>query len=215
MKKLFKLLFVFIVATLVVTSISSCGGTGAEGGSDTDTRVNPCTVCDMGEITETVITPATATEDGESKLNCSHCDYESTFTVEATKAVKLLVIGDLTMSDSISKLYEMLHGVGLTNSVIVTASYAYNKGASLDMHLENIKSNSAVYSMAVTRNSNTKYHFQKTLYDIIAMEEWDFIAFGQSMTLSGKAESYSCLEELIGYIKNAAPSHTKLLLHMP
>lgn len=210
----FKAKFLLLIILVFTSFASSCQG-GNGGGEGDDQRDYPCPMCDRGEITEEITIAPTAYDNGEKIERCSECDYEKLVTIEATKAIKLLVIGDITISDSVDSLYEMLHGSGLTKSVVAVASCAYNTGASIDMHLDNAKSNAPSYTLTVTKNGNSKYYFSKTIAEAIATDEWDYIAIGQSLVLSGKAESYGGLDELLSIIKNMASSHTKLLLHMP
>ncbi len=209
MKRIFQtLLLCFLICAILPTTVA-CGG-GAS-----DERANPCPQCESGELTEEVKTPATEYEDGEKRIFCSKCEYEAIEKISATRAVKILIIGDITASDSVFNLYEMLHGVGLTNSVVANASCAYNTGASIDLHLQNVKNDKKAYNVSITKNSTTKYEFSKSFSEIIAMESWDYVALGQSLVLSGDANSYSELGELLQLVREATGESSKMLLHMP
>ena len=197
--------------TLLFTLFGCGGGDGGEG----ESRTNPCPECETGELSESVTTPATPYEDGVSRISCSVCGYEKTQPIEKTKSIKILLIGDMTTAESVSNLYEFLHGSGLNSSVVATASCAYTSGASIDMHLSNAKSDTATYNVSVTKGGKTTFDFGKSLSYAISLYDWDYISVGQSLVKAGIKDSYSNLGELLDYLEGQANADAKLLLHMP
>ncbi|MBQ8529082.1 MAG: DUF4886 domain-containing protein [Clostridia bacterium] len=191
------------------------GNTDGDGTGDVDTRVNPCKVCATGEYVKEV-KPATAFEDGEEVFTCPVCSDSYTNILPATGEVKLLLIGDASISDSVSLLTEMLHGVGVNRVIVGTMVCNFTSGASLETHAKNISASKTQYTVSVNGDAENIKEYSQTFLTGITLYDWDYIAIGQSVPLSGLIDSYSSLGDILNYIdENKTNEYAKILWHMP
>ena len=215
MKKLTTATFRILAAALTLLFCISLLCCAPEGGEN-DTRVNPCPSCSNGEISERTAKAPSAFEDGEAVLECSKCDYEISEVLPATKSIKVLLIGDVSLCDSAYYLYKMLHGLGLNASTVgFLRTPQSKKEMTISHHLENAKSGKSDYTLSIEEGNKFKYEYSTTVLDAIEKREWDYIAIGQSLISGGSAESYASLSELCDLLRSASKMDAKILLHMP
>ena len=94
----------------------------------------------------------------------------------------------------------------------------YIEGASLEDHVKNITDNQAVYQynrIAVDGSLNTQSG--QSLKSVIKSENWDYIAFEESLALAGRQEGYQTnLPQLVELVNSWATNpDVKYLLHQP
>ena len=130
--------------------------------------------------------------------------------------MKILVIGDASISDSVSYLPEMLHGSGLSDVTVATMVYNFNSGVSLSSHVSNISGNKDVYTVSTYGDGENIKEYSLTFHDGLTMYGWDYIAIGQSIPEAGLINTYEALADVIDYIdENKTNENAKILWHMP
>ena len=142
--------------------------------------------------------------------------YFADLTVtEGEKAVKVLTIGSGMANDATSNY---LHDIAKNAGISLVIGNMYIEGASLEDHVKNIKDNQAVYQynrIAVDGSSNTQSG--QSLKSVIKSENWDYIAFEESLALAGRQEGYQTnLPQLVELVNSWATNpDVKYLLHQP
>ena len=142
--------------------------------------------------------------------------YFADLTVtEGEKAVKVLTIGSGMANDATSNY---LHDIAKNAGISLVIGNMYIEGASLEDHVKNITDNQAVYQynrIAVDGSSNTQSG--QSLKSVIKSENWDYIAFEESLALAGRQEGYQTnLPQLVELVNSWATNpDVKYLLHQP
>lgn len=142
--------------------------------------------------------------------------YFADLTVtEGEKAVKVLTIGSGMANDATSNY---LHDIAKNAGISLVIGNMYIEGASLEDHVKNITDNQAVYQynrIAVDGSLNTQSG--QSLKSVIKSENWDYIAFEESLALAGKQEGYQTnLPQLVELVNSWATNpDVKYLLHQP
>lgn len=142
--------------------------------------------------------------------------YFADLTVtEGEKAVKVLTIGSGMANDATSNY---LHDIAKNAGISLVIGNMYIEGASLEDHVKNITDNQAVYQynrIAVDGSLNTQSG--QSLKSVIKSENWDYIAFEESLALAGRQEGYQTnLPQLVELVNSWATNpDVKYLLHQP
>ena len=142
--------------------------------------------------------------------------YFADLTVtEGEKAVKVLTIGSGMANDATSNY---LHDIAKNAGISLVIGNMYIEGASLEDHVKNITDNQAVYQynrIAVDGSLNTQSG--QSLKSVIKSENWDYIAFEESLALAGRQEGYQTnLPQLVERVNSWATNpDVKYLLHQP
>ena len=208
--KIISIFFILLSLSLLI-SFTGCNNTDG----DHDTRIDPCSVCDSGTYSRTVITPAKMLSDGEVKLTCSSCGDSRTETIPATKSFKLLVVGDASSADAVKHLEPMLKELGVENIIISQLNHDFSAGASLDSQWNNIQNNSPVYTIPTTINGVTDREYSMTFADGLRAYDWDYILLQQCVADAGAKESYGNLSNIINYIsENKTNSEAEIYWNM-
>ena len=181
-----------------------------------------CSVCNLEQVgsrashthVETVTKTPKTFQSGLATYNCSCGDsYEK--TLEPTKTLKILGIGNSFAIDAFTHLYIVAKAAGVETIVL---GYLHLGGCSLDTHYENMLDNVAVYTFGVsddTTSKMTNYNGGEKVTAAFALNyaDWDYITLQQASQDSGIASTYSNLNNVISYVRQYN-DHAELLWHM-
>jgi|AGTN01.1.fsa_nt_gi Bacterial Ig-like domain (group 2). len=146
--------------------------------------------------------------DGELK-------YFSDLIVAKDRIIKVLSIGNSLAEDAVENyLYHLSASAG--KKIII--GNLYLNESSLEQHWTNASENKNSYQFRLIGTDGGKNtQNDKTIAEVIASENWDFISFEEFLPLSGKLEGYqNNLPKLVGYAKALTTNpDVKFLLHQP
>lgn len=142
--------------------------------------------------------------------------YFADLTVtEGEKSVKILTIGSGLANDATANyLYDIAKDAGI--SLVIGNMYVEN--ASLEDHVKNITDNQAVYQYnRIAVDGSSSIQSNQSLKSIIKGENWDYIAFEESMAMAGLKDGYQTyLPQLMELVDGLATNpDVKYLLHQP
>ena len=128
--------------------------------------------------------------------------------------VRILAIGNSFSQDAIEQnLYELAREAGIP----VIIGNAYIGGCSIERHVMNSRTDKAEYAYRKIGKGGSgikKEYRDRTLAQIIADEQWDYVSLQQASPFSGMYETYEkWLPELYSYVKARVPSDAKFMLH--
>lgn len=132
---------------------------------------------------------------------------------EAANVIKILAIGNSFSQDAVEYY---LHPLAEAEGIQVIIGNLYMAGASLSQHLANACNDKPAYSFRKIGVSGKKSTIDKaTVSMALADEDWDYISFQQTSSLSGKYETYKeTLPKLFEYVKARLTNpNVKYLLH--
>ena len=168
-------------------------------------------LCDH-EYTSYVEEKATATKEGIMEYNCSKCGHSYTERIPTT--LKILAIGNSFSIDAMEHLYIVCKDAGIENVVL---GNLWKSSCDLKTHLSSMQNNNAAYTFALSSDESqgmVNMTGSKTALYGITYTDWDFITIQQRSALTGIADSYSYLDDVISYINANKNADTKLLWHM-
>ena len=122
------------------------------------------------------------------------CDLE--------KELKILAIGNSFSDDALWLLPEILKSLGVKKFRV---SNLYVPGCLLEIHLNNIQNDKAVYEFRTNTGGGWYTVFETKLIDGINADDWNYITFQQGSPKSGISESYLSLLEIISFVKKLKP----------
>ena len=127
-----------------------------------------------------------------------------------TKSIKILAIGNSFSIDGMEYLWDILHDAGYEEIVL---GNLYIGGCSVDKHWKNIQSDAGSYVYL----KNTYGSWVKTpdiaLSFAINDYDWDIVTLQQSSGSSGRASTYTNIDNVFGYIKEQQPD-ANIFWHM-
>ena len=181
-------------------ALISCGGSETPGGETPDLPDEPACVHEYVEIERTEPMPL---RDGAIKSQCTLCQEEKTDVIPMTRELKILVIGNSFVDNSLHYLWGICNSAGMENAVFGNANIG---GASLADHASSILLNNGNYNYlkyeAEGQGAETK---DMRLADIIADEDWDYIAIQQLGHYEGDPSKLSQLETILDFINEKSP----------
>lgn len=171
------------------------------------------------ENTDNNVGVITAVAAGKTILKVETTDgklmYFADLTVtEGKRAIKLLTIGSGISNDATNYLYDMAKSAGTTMII----GNMFVEGASLEDHAKNLSENRAVYQYRrVAADGSSTILNNLLLKNIIKGDNWDFIAFEESLPLAGKPDGYQTyLPQLMEEANELASNPgLKFVLHQP
>lgn len=142
--------------------------------------------------------------------------YFADLTVtEGKRSIKLLTIGSGIANDATANyLYDIARSAGIS----LVIGNIYIEGASLENHTQNLSESKAVYQYnKIAADGTSATQKNVSLKSIIKGENWDFIAFEESLPLAGKQEGYQTyLPQLMEQTTELASNPgLKYILHQP
>ena len=163
--------------------------------------------------TENILKKATTFEDGLKKFICD-CGHSYTEVIPATKSIKILAIGNSFSQDALAHLYIICKDAGIETVVLANL---FQGGCTLEMHLDNMQNNLGNYTFYLSSDETQGLVSHKTnataLYGI-EFTDWDFITLQQGSPMSGVADSYSYIADVIAYVNSHKNEDAQLLWHM-
>ncbi len=126
--------------------------------------------------------------------------------------LRILAIGNSFSEDAIeSYLFELAK---VENKQIIIGNM-YIGGASIELHVNNAKNDKAAYSYRKIGLDGIKVTTKNiSIAQALADESWDYISLQQASPFSGQYEVImKDLPNLIGYVQQLKPAHTKLVYH--
>ena len=196
------LVLLMLVLCVTLTGCVDAWFGGIEQGDDIkpDAEEIPCD----HEYVELERTEPMPLKDGEVKHECSICHEIKVDTIPMTRELRILTIGNSFGDNSLHYLWGICNSAGMKDAVFGNANIG---GASLDNHASSILLNSNNYSYikyvgAGTRDEQTAMHLE----DILADEEWDYIAIQQLGHYEGIASKYAQLEMILDYVIEKCPN---------
>lgn len=125
--------------------------------------------------------------------------------------IKVLAIGNSFSEDAIE---EHLHDLAKAEGLNVIICNMYIGGCAIDRHVKNIRNNQAEYRYRkIDADGNMVEVKGYTIEKVLGEEDWDYISVQQSSRVSGLADSYKLLPELLSYIRERVPSDATLMFH--
>lgn len=162
----------------------------------------------------------TAVAAGETVIKVETADgklmyFADLVVSEGKKAVRVLTIGSGTADDATSSY---LQGLAGDAGISLITGNLYVEGASLEDHVKNMTENLAVYQYnRLVADGSADIRNNQSLRAVIKGENWDYIAFEESLALAGKPDGYRTrLPQLMELVKEVATNpDVKYLLHQP
>ncbi|MDY0276671.1 MAG: DUF4886 domain-containing protein [Acholeplasma sp.] len=125
-------------------------------------------------------------------------------------SLKILAIGNSFSEDATRYLYDIAKNFGIEEILIVNM---YIGGATLEQHVNNIKSNSP-YTMQTNSTGEWKNKGSKSIRYALLYTDWDIVTIQQGSPLSGKPDSYQpYMDELITYINETVNNEVQIYWH--
>ena len=141
--------------------------------------------------------------DGAIKSRCSLCQEEKIDAIPMTRKLKILVIGNSFVDNSLHYLWGICNSAGMQDAVFGNANIG---GASLATHAASIANNINNYNyIKYEKDGQGVTTSNMRLEDIIADEDWDYIAIQQLGHLEGVPTSFSQLETILDFVSEKAP----------
>src|SRR5699024_2592869 len=133
---------------------------------------------------------------------------------QGDKVVRVLAIGNSFSQDGIENyLHELAEAAGIKMII----GNLYIGGASLALHVDNIRGDKAKYSYRkIGVNGEKNITPDTKISDVLSEEKWDFISLQQVSGFSGKLNSYEeSLPELYAYVLEhvSNPEEVRMVLH--
>ncbi|HLQ99647.1 MAG TPA: DUF4886 domain-containing protein [Sphingobacterium sp.] len=133
---------------------------------------------------------------------------------QGDKVVRVLAIGNSFSQDGIENyLHELAEAAGIKMII----GNLYIGGASLALHVDNIRGDKAKYSYRkIGANGEKNITPDTKISDVLSEEKWDFISLQQVSGFSGKLNSYEeSLPELYAYVLEhvSNPEEVRMVLH--
>ena len=116
--------------------------------------------------------------------------------------LKILNIGNSFSVDSQEYVYQIAKDLGVKD---IKLGNLFIGGCSLETHLNNANNNWASYTYYTNSDGNWQATDNYPLLNALTSEKWDYVVFQQVSGLSGVAESYDNLDELIHIVEMYAP----------
>ena len=139
--------------------------------------------------------------------------YFSDLTVGKDRVIKILAIGNSFSEDAIENyLYDLAVAAGYK----VMIGNMYIGGQSLEGHWKNALENNASYQLRLITSDGELNRFNdKSIMDVISLENWDYISFQEVSLLSGIIDGFrEYLPRLVEYAKKYATNpEVKYMLH--
>ena len=200
MKKILLLLVLFALAFTLTGCVDSWfSGTESSGSTKPDPEEIPC----AHEYVELERIEPMPLKDGEAKSECSLCHDIKIDSVPMTRELKILTIGNSFGDNSLHYLWGICDSAGMEDAVFGNANIG---GASLDNHASSILLNSNNYSyLKYTKAGMGDEQTNMRLEDILADEEWDYIAIQQLGHYEGLPNKYGQLEMILDYVIEKCP----------
>lgn len=128
--------------------------------------------------------------------------------------VRILAIGNSFSQDAVEQyFFELAQEAGIP----VIVGNAYIGGCSIERHVLNSRNGATDYAyrkVGKDGSGERKEYPGRTLAEIIADEQWDYVSLQQASPFSGIYDSYAqWLPELYGYVKARVPEDTQFMLH--
>ena len=128
--------------------------------------------------------------------------------------VRILAIGNSFSQDAVEQyFFELAQEAGIP----VIVGNAYIGGCSIERHVLNSRNGATDYAyrkVGKDGRGERKEYPGRTLAEIIADEQWDYVSLQQASPFSGIYDSYAqWLPELYGYVKARVPEDTQFMLH--
>lgn len=139
--------------------------------------------------------------------------YFSDLTVGRDRVIKILAIGNSFSEDAVENY---LHDLAVAAGHNVLIANMYIGGQSLEGHWENASQNRAAYQLrAIATDGSVNIINERTLMEVIAGENWDYISFQEVSQQSGQIDGYrDYLGNLVDYAKALTTNpEVKFVLH--
>ena len=202
---------IFLLLALVLV-FSSCGGETVETSGQIDTEpITEPIICQHQEVKKST-KKAGILEDGYEKIICSACgETLDEIKLPATKAVKILALGNSFSQDATAYLYDVFKAAGVDEIIV---GNAFIGGCSIEKHFQMAESGEEAYTYTKYTSAGTK-SVSSNLLNMVADEEWDIITLQQASQYSGMPETYADLPALIEFVlDNCKNPAVDLKFHM-
>lgn len=200
-KKLKILLCVLLCICFSAAVLCGCGGGKEPGGTPDDTT--------QGDTSQT--DPSGGDNSGGDEKDPDDGKPQISEEWKEDGALKILAIGNSYSDDCMEYVYRIAKSAGIEE---VKVANLYIGGCSIDMHVNNSKSNAPAYIYRVNMSGSWISTNNYKLGDAIKSDDWDFITMQQASTYSGLEASYGKLGTLIDYVRSLAGEKTKFAWHM-
>ena len=162
-------------------------------------------------FTEAVEAEPQPLADGVKRFTCRNCDYSYTEQIPATKALKVLAIGNSFSTDATEYLWDIAHDGGVETLVV---GNLYIGGCTLATHAANITSSANSYAYYKNVDGTWVKNEATSIQTALADEEWDVITLQQASGQSGIDASFQPpLEILLTKLAELEPN-AKIYWHM-
>ena len=162
--------------------------------------------------TSKVKTEATPTTEGTMLYTCNKCD--DTYKQRIPTTLKLLAIGNSFSEDSFKHMYIVAKNAGIENVVL---GNMYIGGCTLATHKKNMQENLGKYKFWISSDTAggmvVEGDNRTALYGI-TYTDWDYVSIQQASNLSGKADTYSDIPDIVNYINANKTGDAEILWHM-
>ena len=130
------------------------------------------------------------------------------------KSLKILFVGNSFAVDTMEHAPEIALNLGVKRLKFGTL---YIGGCSIEMHYENAVGDLPAYTYYTNVGEGWDKQEEVRISDAIKSDDWDWIAIQHGTKGTSRYTSPECYEKLtplIEYIKNLAPSHTKIAFNL-
>ncbi len=194
------------------TSVPAPTETTTEKPAETTTTIVDPSFCSHNyKETETI--PAGYLQDETIVSVCSLCGMEKYDIGEkGIDSIKILAVGNSFSVDAMEYLWEICTDAGFKEVIL---GNLYIGGCTLDTHWSNIASNSAAYTYYYNDNGIWQTNNKVTLDSALTAEAWDVITIQQGSPLSGMANSYGKLADIVAHLDaKKTNADAKIYWHM-
>lgn len=112
--------------------------------------------------------------------------------------LKILTIGNSFSVNSMQYVYQIAKASGIEK---IELGNLYIGGCSLETHLNNAKNDSAAYTYYTNDSGTWNILSSYKISDVVKGNNWDFVSFQQASDMSGVANSYDDLIELMDIVE--------------
>ncbi len=168
--------------------------------------------CETCDYLSNVEKKASTFEEGIMKYTCKVCKNSYTEPIPATKSIKILAVGNSFSINAMEYLYDICKSGGVEEIVL---GNLYISGCTLQTHLSNINEDKAAYEYYINTSGTWSKVPGTKLSTALKQTDWDVITVQQSSTNSGKASTFTALEDIVKYLKKGCTNKdVDILWHM-
>ena len=128
--------------------------------------------------------------------------------------LKVLFVGNSFALDTMEHAANIARSLGISKLKFVTL---YVSGCSIDMHYRHAVEDAAAYTCYVNEGNGWECTPGYKIGDTVGSDDWDWIAIQHGTSENARYTSCECYEKLaplVDYLKERAPTHTKIAFNL-